>query len=205
MDEGGSGDAREIPLATFMTAPPFPSGEGGGGRARQKNRGERKGKRRKWQQLSYRRKLPPSVYPTTIRSCVPSTPPACASFHRFALTPFSPSTPAVSSTLASFFPSLFLVLVSLASLPCVLADSAFPLASCWHAEIVRGSQDFWPKRLTLSHVFSYVPKRFLLDEFLRIPGHAASAMKHSEEGRNSNEFLDGTWYGFGNCVEIKRK
>lgn len=104
-----------------------------------------------------------------------------------------------------FFPSLFLVLVSLASLPCVLADSAFPLASCWHAEIVRGSQDFWPKRLTLSHVFSYVPKRFLLDEFLRIPGHAASAMKHSEEGRNSNEFLDGTWYGFGNCVEIKRK
>lgn len=106
MDEGGSGDAREIPLATFTTAPPFPSGEGGGGRARQKNRGERKGKRRKWQQLSYRRKLPPSVYPTTIRSCVPSTPPACASFHRFALTPFSPSTPAVSSTLASFF-SLF--------------------------------------------------------------------------------------------------
>lgn len=116
-------------------------------KAAEEGRGKRIGekereKRRKWQQLSYRRKLPPSVYPTTIRSCVPSTPPACASFHRFALTPFSPSTPAVSSTLASFFPSLFLVLVSLTSLPCVLADSAFPLASCWHAEIVRGSQDF---------------------------------------------------------------
>lgn len=77
-------------------------------KAEEEGRGKRIGerereKRRKWQQLSYRRKLPPSVYPTTIRSCVPSTPPACASFHRFAPTPFSPSTPAVSSTLASFF------------------------------------------------------------------------------------------------------
>lgn len=34
---------------------------------------ERKGKKGKWRQLSYRRKLPSSVYPATIRSCVPST------------------------------------------------------------------------------------------------------------------------------------
>lgn len=87
---------------------------------------ERKGKKGKWRQLSYRRKLPSSVYPATIRSCVPSTHLYLVLIVLLLLLFFS-----FPLAFTSLFPSLFFLssLFFLIGFPDVLplADSAFPL------------------------------------------------------------------------------
>lgn len=113
------------------------------------NRSAEGKKGRKWQQLSYRRKLPPSVYPATIRSCVPFPPSPSP-----ARSP-SPSTTQAASCFTFFL--LFLLLRPLAPdpsfllLPPLPAGSkpgsavAFPPTFCALAALrPSGTRDFWP-------------------------------------------------------------
>lgn len=119
-------------------------GQGNGEREREGEKGKKEGEKGKWQQLSYHRKLPSSVYPATIRSCVPSTHLYLVLIVLLLLLFFSPL--AFTSLFPSFFPfflppsSLFF-LIGFPDLltPCRLRVSAGFLQECGNRE-----RDFCP-------------------------------------------------------------
>lgn len=119
-------------------------GQGNGKREREGEKGKKEGEKGKWQQLSYRRKLPSSVYPATIGSCVPSTHLYLVLIVLLLLLFFSPL--AFTSLFPSFFPfflppsSLFF-LIGFPDLltPCRLRVSAGFLQECGNRE-----RDFCP-------------------------------------------------------------